>query len=103
MPLPTHENATYYKWQCLTNNPKQTSKVKSFFRLFEPLSKHGTIKVYAAFGIALFLCIKVSAQQNSFTIDNRNNPLKNFSVAANKESHPFFVDIDGDGDVESFN
>ncbi|HEY6974776.1 MAG TPA: T9SS type A sorting domain-containing protein [Chitinophagaceae bacterium] len=102
MPLPTHENATSYKWQSLTNNPKQTSKIKSFSRLFEPLTKHELIKVYAAFGIATFLCIKVSAQQNSFTIDHRNNPLKNFSVATNKESHPFFADIDGDGDVDCF-
>jgi hypothetical protein len=103
MPLPTHENVTSYTWQCLTNYLQQTSKIKSSFRLllFEPVSSHGIVKVYAI-GIALFLCTNVFAQQSSFTIDHRNNPLKNFSVATNRESHPFFVDIDGDGDLDCF-
>jgi hypothetical protein len=103
MPLPTHENATSNKWQCFSKHSQHVSNIKAFFRLLslEPISNHGIVKVYAI-GIAMFLCIKVSAQQNSFTIDNRNNPLKNFSVATNRESHPFFVDIDGDGDLDCF-
>jgi hypothetical protein len=46
--------------------------------------------------------IRISAQQKLFQINTHNNPLKNFSVPLNKESHPFFVDIDGDGDLDCF-
>src|SRR6476660_6538035 len=44
----------------------------------------------------------ISAQQKTFVINNHDNPLKNFSVALNRESHPFFVDIDHDGDLDCF-
>src|SRR4051794_34184355 len=45
---------------------------------------------------------KISAQQKMFIVNNHDNPLKKFSVALNKESHPFFVDIDRDGDLDCF-
>jgi hypothetical protein len=45
---------------------------------------------------------KISAQQKMFVVNNRANPLKKFSIALNKESHPFFVDIDRDGDLDCF-
>src|SRR5215213_3950983 len=43
-----------------------------------------------------------SAQQKIFVVNNHENPLKNFSVPSNKESQPFFVDIDSDGDLDCF-
>ena len=49
----------------------------------------------------LFFGLSALAQKNNFMVDH-NNPLKNFSVASNKESHPFFIDIDGDGDLDCF-
>ena len=55
--------------------------------------------------IVLFIVafsLKLSAQQRTFLINNHENPLKNFSIPLNKESHPFFVDIDHDGDLDCF-
>src|SRR3954466_4937879 len=55
--------------------------------------------------IALFIVacsLELSAQQKTFLINNHENPLKNFSIPSNKESHPFFVDIDHDGDLDCF-
>lgn len=49
----------------------------------------------------LFAGLTASAQKNNFVVDH-SNPLKNFAVASNKESHPFFIDIDGDGDLDCF-
>src|SRR6476660_605263 len=48
------------------------------------------------------LSLTISAQQKVFVINNHDNPLKNLSVPQNKESHPFFVDIDHDGDLDCF-
>src|SRR5215471_2186629 len=53
--------------------------------------------------VVVFTSLKVSAQQKAFAINNHDNPLKNYSLATNKESHPFFIDIDGDGDLDCFN
>src|SRR5215467_2780733 len=56
--------------------------------------------------IVLFFIIacslNVSAQQKTFLVNNHDNPLKNFSIPLNNESHPFFVDIDHDGDLDCF-
>src|SRR5690349_11904584 len=49
----------------------------------------------------LIFSLDASAQKNNFVVDH-SNPLKNFAVASNKESHPFFIDIDGDGDLDCF-
>src|SRR3954453_18164596 len=38
----------------------------------------------------------------AFLINHELNPLKSFMVASKTESHPFFVDIDGDGDQDCF-
>lgn len=43
----------------------------------------------------------VSAQQKSFTVNN-SNPLKSLLATVKGESHPFFVDIDGDNDLDCF-
>jgi hypothetical protein len=104
MPFPTHENVTCYKWYLLNRRLQQMTGDKFLFRsfMFKCISKHAPLKAYAVIGIAMLLCTKASAQQNNFTIDHNNNPLKNFSLVTNKESHPFFVDIDGDGDVDCF-
>jgi FG-GAP-like repeat/Secretion system C-terminal sorting domain len=53
--------------------------------------------------IITFIHLQGTAQQKAFTVNNYNNPLKNYSLAGNKETHPFFVDIDGDGDLDCFN
>jgi hypothetical protein len=45
---------------------------------------------------------RIIAQQKPFFVDYQNNPLKNYTVPSNGESHPFFVDIDGDGDLDCF-
>lgn len=42
------------------------------------------------------------AQQKAFAVNSHDNPLKSFTLLSNKESHPFFVDIDGDGDLDCF-
>ena len=55
--------------------------------------------------VALFIiafCLKISAQQKTFLVNNNENPLKNFSIPLNTESHPFFIDIDHDGDLDCF-
>src|SRR4051794_21724255 len=44
----------------------------------------------------------VAAQRATFLIKHELNPLKSFMVASKTESHPFFVDIDGDGDQDCF-
>lgn len=55
---------------------------------------------------ALIVCITIACsglaigQQKSFVVNN-NNPLKNLS-GIKGESHPFFVDIDGDNDLDCF-
>jgi len=55
--------------------------------------------------ICLFIVgfsLNISAQRKIFVINNHDNPLKNFSVAVDRESHPFFVHIDRDGDLDCF-
>ena len=42
------------------------------------------------------------AQCNNFKLHSADNPLKGFKVLSGIESHPFFVDIDGDGDLDCF-
>ncbi|HRI22177.1 MAG TPA: VCBS repeat-containing protein, partial [Panacibacter sp.] len=42
------------------------------------------------------------AQCNNFRLHSTDNPLKGFRVTSGIESHPFFVDIDGDGDLDCF-
>jgi len=57
--------------------------------------KYWCLFMLSIFGFSSFL----PAQQASFVID-KNNPLKNFSL--HTESHPFFIDIDGDHDLDCF-
>src|SRR3954467_5225841 len=42
------------------------------------------------------------AQHASFLVNHDLNPLRSFAVASATESHPFFVDIDADGDLDCF-
>lgn len=64
-------------------------------------------KTYRNIGNAFFVlgligCTSlVSAQQKSFAVNN-NNPLKSLLTTVKGESHPFFVDIDGDNDLDCF-
>ena len=51
------------------------------------------------------LSTPAAAQQHAaaaFMVRPQVNPLKNYQVASATESHPFFVDIDGDGDLDCF-
>src|SRR6476660_3618838 len=59
-------------------------------------------KISAIFLFIVGFSLNTSAQQKIFVVNNHENPLKNFSVLLNKESHPFFVDIDRDGDLDCF-
>ena len=52
--------------------------------------------IMAAFGSPIL------AQQKSFVVSYQTNPLKNYSVPSSRESHPFFIDIDGDNDLDCF-
>jgi hypothetical protein len=81
--LQNYENASCMKWFA-----KQ--------EMIRPIAS----KICAA--SILFFSLNASAQKNNFVVDHNNNPLKNFAVTSNKESHPFFVDIDGDGDYDCF-
>jgi len=59
-------------------------------------------KICTIFLFIVGFSLNISAQQKIFVVNNHENPLKNFSVLLNKESHPFFVDIDRDGDLDCF-
>ena len=63
--------------------------------------KHTIFKIVVV-TVVLAIFNSTSAQQKHFLVNNQNNPLKNFSIPFHKESHPFFVDIDGDGDLDCF-
>ena len=52
--------------------------------------------------ITAFVSKPVLAQQTSFFKSSQTNPLKNNTVPSNRESHPFFIDIDGDKDLDCF-
>lgn len=52
--------------------------------------------------IAAFSSSLLAQQQKPFFINYQNNPLQNYTVPSNRESHPFFIDIDGDGDLDCF-
>ena len=42
------------------------------------------------------------AQKKAFAVNSQTNPLKEYNIPSNRESHPFFVDIDKDGDLDCF-
>jgi hypothetical protein len=65
------------------------------------LSVHYGNNIFAII-LALSTFNIVSAQQKHFLINNNGNPLRNFVTSLHSESHPFFVDIDGDGDLDCF-
>lgn len=64
--------------------------------------RYTTLKLCCVVCVVAFSCFKISAQQKVFAVNSQSNPLRNFAIASNKESHPFFVDIDGDGDLDCF-
>jgi hypothetical protein len=66
------------------------------------IMKYRAIKICTIALIITGVSLPNLAQQKTFFINNKANPLKNFSVPSNKESHPFFIDIDGDGDLDCF-
>ena len=52
--------------------------------------------------ILLLITGAARGQQALFHFSPQLNPLAHFRVATASESHPFFVDIDGDGDLDCF-
>jgi len=53
--------------------------------------------------VIIAFCSPVAAQQKkTFFVNDQTNPLKSYTVPSNRESHPFFIDIDGDGDLDCF-
>jgi hypothetical protein len=87
----------YVMAKTFLHNHENTSAMKHF-------GKKGLLRLAASkICTASILLFGLNASaQNNFVINHRNNPLKDFAVASNKESHPFFVDIDGDGDLDCF-
>src|SRR6266498_3346301 len=59
-------------------------------------------KIFTVFVPLIAFGFHISAQRKVFLINNHNNPLKNFSIPSHQESHPFFIDVDGDGDLDCF-
>ena len=70
------------------------------------LNKHTSLRsaIKGFFFVAALLCIhSLSVAQCKRFVENKNlNPLKNFTVKSGFNSYPFFVDIDGDGDMDCF-
>jgi hypothetical protein len=67
-------------------------------KIFKRITQHIVLAVV----IILAAFSHSSAQQKHFSVNTQSNPLKNFAIPFHKESHPFFVDIDGDGDLDCF-
>lgn len=86
----SHENAIFVSRQ---NSGIYLHQIK----WFKPLLKFGCILSFA-----LSAGLTGLAQCNIFKLHSADNPLKNFRVISGIESHPFFVDIDGDGDLDCF-
>jgi hypothetical protein len=82
------------------SQPSKSSFMKSYQT--QQSLKHMIAKICTVVFIIAVFSIRISAQQKTFLVANHDNPLKNFSVPLNKESHPFFVDIDSDGDLDCF-
>lgn len=61
-----------------------------------------TLKTASILAITIMMSAGVSAQCNIFKLNAGSNPLKGFAVASGMESRPFFIDIDGDGDLDCF-
>lgn len=56
-----------------------------------------------ALSTTLLLGANTQAQQcSNFKLNNSSNPLKGMAVLSGQESRPFFVDIDGDGNLDCF-
>src|SRR4051794_8775423 len=76
------------------------------FHPLQPGYKYSTPVALPYFPVLLLLLAVVSntaiGQQSSFLVNQAINPLKSFVAASTTESHPFFVDIDGDGDLDCF-
>jgi hypothetical protein len=81
----------------LEHNYENASAMKrlSYQELIRPVvSKISTASI-------LFLSLSASAQKSDFVV-NHNSPLKSFAEISSRESHPFFIDIDKDGDLDCF-
>lgn len=65
-------------------------------------SCHKKIIAYIPFLILAILSISNFAMAQKVFVVNSNNPLKNFTASSKNESHPFFIDIDGDNDLDCF-
>lgn len=59
-------------------------------------------KIWMTVVIIVALTFDISGQRKLFVVNNSTNPLKLFSIPLHRESHPFFVDIDKDGDLDCF-
>lgn len=64
--------------------------------------KTSALKAFGAIGIAMVLGAGASAQCDNFKLNAGSNPMKGLVVASGMESRPFFIDIDGDGDLDCF-
>lgn len=74
----------------------------NFYKVHQKLNLSLTRVCTSAFILITIISSPVIAQQEAFSIADKVNPLKDFVIPSNRESHPFFVDIDGDGDLDCF-
>lgn len=65
-------------------------------------NSYAPLLLCATAAVLLLGSTAVHGQQATFLVNQQLNPLKSFAVASSTESHPFFVDIDGDGDLDCF-
>ncbi len=86
----SHGNAAFNKWQIITKNIHKMKTLKL------------TLTAFCIVSLTSLFTVNTIAQCNNFKLHNNDNPLKGFKVASGIESHPFFVDIDGDGDQDCF-
>lgn len=64
------------------------------------MNQRKTLKITAFFVASILSGTILNAQSGKFIVDNSISPLKNYTVTG--DSHPFFVDIDADGDLDCF-
>lgn len=95
------ENATFKKWNCLVSRFRIIGNYTSLFNKIS-MKNPTLIKAFTASAMFILIGSLASAQCSNFKLNNSSNPLKGFSVSSGLESRPFFIDIDGDGDLDCF-
>lgn len=64
------------------------------------MKQNQTLKIVTLLAASVIVAGSVVAQTTKYVENNAISPLKSYAVSG--DSHPFFVDIDGDGDLDCF-